>query len=116
MKEGLKKDVSRPVCSSARLLSHADFLVDENGQDAFSSADIDSLSSIDDVPDPFETAEFGNNTSSKAQKFEDRFHDASKTFVERDTSAASDLSLEISDLSLFSITLLYLIGREMNQF
>jgi hypothetical protein len=110
-KEGPKKDVSRPVCSSARLLSHADFLSDENGQDALSSADMDSLSSfaepsecsIDDVPDPFETAEFGNNTSSKAQKFEDRFHDASKTFVARDTSAASDLSLEISELSIFSI-------------
>jgi hypothetical protein len=110
-KEGLKKVVSRPVCSSASLLSHADFLADENGQDAFSSADIDSLSSfaepsecsIDDVPDPFETVEFGNNTSSKAQKFEDRFHDASKTFVARDTSAASDLSLEISELSIFSI-------------
>ncbi|CAK9204222.1 unnamed protein product [Sphagnum troendelagicum] len=111
MKEGLKKDVSRPISSSARLLSHADFLADENGQDAFSSADIDSLSSfaepsecsIDDVPDPFETPEFGNSTSSKAQKFEDRLDDAAKKFVARDTSAASDLSLEISELSIFSI-------------
>ncbi len=92
-------------------MSHADFLADENGQDRLSSADIDSLSSfaelgecsIDDAPDPFETAEFGNNTSSKAQKFEDGFHDESKTFVARDTSAASDLSLEISELSIFSI-------------
>lgn len=92
-------------------MSNADFLADENGQDAFSSADIDSLSSfaepsecsIDDVPDPFETAEFGNNTSSKAQKFKDRFDDTAKKFVARDTSAASDLSLEISELSIFSI-------------
>ncbi|KAH9567089.1 hypothetical protein CY35_03G011900 [Sphagnum magellanicum] len=100
-KEATKMDVPRISRSnSARLLTRADFPLDENDRDAFSSADVDSVCSlpepsecsIDDVPSPFETAESGHGTSARAQELEDEFHDATNASVARYSSGGESVA------------------------